>query len=125
MGCDIHAHLEVKVDDKWEHHSSIDIDRNYYLFGLLVDGHLRGQCKGVAQARGMPTDANPLTNKCIGDKRHYHTHSYLLPKELNKAILKYEKEHGYELDSLLSLKGVLDYTPLEHSEYRLVFAFDS
>ena len=32
MGCDIHAHLEIKIDGKWLYYSPVNINRNYNVF---------------------------------------------------------------------------------------------
>lgn len=60
MGCDIHAHAEVKVSGKWHHYSVLDIDRDYQLFGKLAG--VRDSTLGqIAPLRGLPDDASFLT----------------------------------------------------------------
>ena len=57
MGCDIHLHIEVKINQEWEHWSSPAVPRCYPLFNKLagVRGYDTTE-KPIAQPRGLPTD---------------------------------------------------------------------
>lgn len=129
MGCDIHAHAEIKINDRWEHICEVDIGRQYDLFGRLVDGHMRASCsdiKGIAPARGLPIDCNPFTKKKL-DNIDFHTHSWLLGTELKK-LKKYEDHKTYPiyLDFLEAYKFGLPYEEnIFTKNVRIVFAFDS
>lgn len=52
MGCDIHAHFEIKINSRWEHYSSLNIERNYELFGYIAG--VRGDNKPVVEPKGLP-----------------------------------------------------------------------
>ena len=45
MGCDIHAHFEIKVDGEWLHYSQANINRNYRLFEKMAG--VRGENKNA------------------------------------------------------------------------------
>ena len=69
MGCDIHAHLEIKIYDKWEHYSIVPIKRNYKLFGKLAG--IRDECETpIAKDRGLPDDITVVTRL---DRNYYGT----------------------------------------------------
>jgi hypothetical protein len=58
MGCDIHAHVELKLaDGRWHHWNAPHINRNYLLFTKLAG--VRDYGEGIqpfAQPRGLPKD---------------------------------------------------------------------
>lgn len=117
MGCDIHAHIEIKgPDNKWYkadpfvpnlfekgkfvQGTELPIDRNYELFSLLEDGHVRNymHTKGIAPARGIAEDSafkdDPVFN---GSDPDYWGQSYLNFKEIFDFAGKhpYVHMHGY------------------------------
>lgn len=75
MGCDIHAHIEIKsIDDKWHKadpflpnlingkpvkNSELPLGRNYDLFSILEADHERNynHAESIAPARGIPKDS--------------------------------------------------------------------
>jgi hypothetical protein len=82
MGCDIHAHSEIKIDGTWHHLSALSINRNYKLFEKMAG--VRGDpANAIAAPRGLPTDAAFLTHFAAelwnGDGR---THSWLTAAEV-------------------------------------------
>lgn len=36
MGCDIHLHIEIKMNGLWRHYSMPHIERDYCLFGVMA-----------------------------------------------------------------------------------------
>ncbi len=94
MGCDIHFHIEVEIDDKWEHYASPSVSRWYWLFGVLA-GVRNGEVKPIVKAKGFPKDASTITRlsyEWMG--RDAHTPSWLNSKEILKlqSILKKEEQ---------------------------------
>lgn len=82
MGCDIHAHVEVKVKNKWLHWDELKIERDYDLFEKMAG--VRGDVKNaIAPPRGLPKDINPST-KLASDIEGIdgHSHSWLSIDEL-------------------------------------------
>ena len=90
MGCDIHLHIEVKINDKWEHYGAPNIWRDYTLFEKLAG--VRGDPdKAIAEPRGIPKDATTLTKY---NYKHWgydaHTPSWISAKEIYE-IQEYAK----------------------------------
>lgn len=60
MGCDIHVHAEIKIDEIWHHYSSPDVERNYELFEKMAG--VRGDLENaIIKPRGVPRDITFLT----------------------------------------------------------------
>lgn len=125
MGCDIHAHLEIKVNDKWEHWSALNLGRDYELFGLMAG--VRGDLDPVSQPKGLPEDASLLT-KMDSDKwdSDGHTHSWLSSNELALVIEQLKAQPGRDKWALQREFGYVfgDY-PQERDDVRIVFWFDN
>lgn len=81
MGCDIHAHVEVKIRGKWEHYNHPQINRNYALFYRMA-GVRGGHLEPISEPRGLPEDVSVTTRF---DSDHWgedgHTHSWLSAQE--------------------------------------------
>lgn len=138
MGCDIHAHFEIKINNEWLYYSEPDIDRNYDLFTLMADvrNYDRG-IKPISKPRGLPKDITKTTalkNKWWTPDGH--SHSWLNSKEVTKVIdwhkkqtddyLRHSRQWGY-LDGNgwnWFLKSKQDY-PEEIQDFRLIFWFDN
>ena len=61
MGCDIHAHGEVKIKGVWHHHSHPRIERWYSLFARMAN--VRNECgiAPISEPRGLPSDISFMT----------------------------------------------------------------
>ena len=134
MGCDIHAFIEVKIDNKWHHHGEVDIDRNYELFGLMA-GVRYAHDDMIDYPRGLPNDTTCMTGI------HYetwngeaHSASYLTMDEM----IYVEKYESYYIQKYIpafsvfycSLEELRDDYDMKIGEYviegvRLVFWFDN
>lgn len=139
MGCDIHAHFEIKLNGKWEHFSQPQLDRNYKLFSVMAG--VRDDCVTndwglICAPKGLPDDLSIVTKFCAdywGDDGH--THSWFNAKEIDKVIKLHEemcevsflvyKQWGYLLGNGWESFGKYseDY-PEEIEDIRLVFWFD-
>ncbi len=60
MGCDIHLHIEVQIDDVWHHYAHPYIQRNYTLFGLMA-GVRDTSIRPICLPRGLPADMSVPT----------------------------------------------------------------
>lgn len=61
MGCDIHLHIEVKIEGIWHHYAAPSINRNYYLFEKMAG--VRGDVNNaISPPKGFPNNATELTN---------------------------------------------------------------
>lgn len=131
MGCDIHAHFEIKVDGEWLHYSQPHIHRNYELFGKMAG--VRGDEQPVSLAKGLPKDMSKTTIlESIWLGADGHSHSWLNSKEIAEVIKFHESqtdpsiaykvshEHGWD-----SFEKYRDDYPEEIEDIRLVFWFDN
>lgn len=82
MGCDIHLHIEIKLNGKWEHYAAPDVWRDYRLFEKMAG--VRGEVENaIAPPRGMPLDASVVTRFCCDDYGvDGHSHSWLNAQEI-------------------------------------------
>ena len=145
MGCDIHAHIEVKMNDEWVHYSALTcLDRDYMFFGIIAGVRCYEEQK--FEVRGFPEDATKITKMDYdlwGEDAH--THSWLKGDEVVEAIkllgdkrrLEDLDRHQYAdflLNYEIRMNSVFGYN-LNDFEYlnskfgitdtRLVFWFDS
>lgn len=61
MGCDIHVHVEVLVEGKWEHYSNPYVRRNYTLFAKLANVR-EIDPTGLGDPRGFPERLSKITD---------------------------------------------------------------
>lgn len=137
MGQTIHAHVEVKVDGKWEHFNAPLVERNYTLFSLLGSEALDCVQKSAAVIDGIPDDISVLTRMCFAQDQFmykpYHlgwvsSHGLrLLQEEYREAtpdvsVLENDFEHSifrcYVGGNAISMHDGFD-------DSRLVFWFDN
>jgi hypothetical protein len=141
MGCDIHIHVEVKVNGTWHHYSHPSIARNYSLFARMANVRNGGNIAPISEPRGLPPDVT-FTTKIDCD--HYgndgHSHSWLSAKEV-AALLEWQNSReiyspawsfATSLGCLFSGTWDWDLHPEDLDAYppgfedaRLVFWFDS
>lgn len=133
MGCDIHAHVEIKVKGKWLHYSVPSIRRNYDLFAYManVRNNEDNPIMPLCIPRGLPDDISDITKHSAEDwGEDGHDHSWLSSEEMDvvenwmmdKGYLKiWEPVFGY-----LEGNGFLykDEWPDWIEDARLVFWFD-
>lgn len=144
MGCDIHCHVEVKINGEWHHYNHPTLSRNYQLFSKMAG--VRGNEKPIAEPRGMPEDSTFMTkfdnNNWDGDG---HTHSWLSDHEVAQIVdwvneeerrkgwysFEYE-ELGYIFSSGWNFRKYpskhnkgFDGTPDGFEAARLIFWFDN
>lgn len=141
MGCDIHAHIEVKLSGRWEHYSIPRISRRYALFGRMA-GVRDSSIEPIALPRGIPKNATRLTKfDCKQWGVDGHSHSWLNAEELAALVEWYDNlrrgedrnwiatwEH-YELGYLFGngwnwKKYRSDY-PKQLEDTRIIFWFDN
>ena len=141
MGCDIHLHVEVRINDKWEHYAAPFINRDYMLFAKLANVRNNGSVSPVMLPRGLPTDMSIIT-KIDADRWGLDKHdaSGLSTTEIekvenwwNRTFLErdritfgMEEQWGYLFGN--SLSGIAKYPdsyPPEITDVRIVFWFDN
>lgn len=142
MGCDIHLHIEVKVNGKWEHYSHPHIQRNYGLFAFMAgvrqsDGN---PLVPIAEPRGLPTDLSVITKiDYAHDEPDSHSESWLNRDEIRRVCeFMMERPIGpwageWEHTQLGYANGNAYWTvgdddeghPAEYEDIRFVFWFDN
>jgi len=144
MGCDIHLHIEIKVEDKWEHYHAPAVNRSYRLFEKMAG--VRGDiANSISPPKGLPEDLNIITRKSSDHlKMDGHSWSWLglseikvlsdwlrdIGKSSNDGLLNYDLEysilHAYCEGN--SFAGILEYPdekPHWIQDVRFVFWFDN
>lgn len=102
MGCDIHLHIELKINGNWENYSATSVPRNYQLFGLMAGVRDRG-IEPISQPKGLPDDISLIT-KLHYDSYGAYSHS---PSWLNENEIKILKERAskeIDLENFLSFE---------------------
>ena len=148
MGCDIHAHIEIRYKGKWEHYAIPSIDRNYSLFGIMADVRRNGPA--IVEPKGVPNDMSIVTRL---DWERWgvdaHTASWFNEEEIDqldvwlKEQATQNKNNPYDLaydlewgilnktymfgSSLTAFKHYddYDYLPKGCDAIRLIFWFDN
>lgn len=86
MGCDIHLHIEIKLDGIWHHYGNPKIKRDYWLFEKMAG--VRGkQENAIVAPKGLPDDVTPVTalsKARMGNDAH--TPSWLNVKEIQTLV---------------------------------------
>ncbi len=99
MGCDIHAHTEVKINGKWEHYSDLHIHRSYDLFARMADVRNGGDIEPIAEPRGLPEDISLVTKI---DRDHWgvdgHSDSWLSGAEI-ESLGEWIKTRPYKTEN--------------------------
>lgn len=119
MGCDIHVSIEVNIYEVWFMQvNNIRIDRNYRIFSLLADCG-RGDCRPIADNRGLPKDVSYGT-KCFFEREENDAHSmsWITFAELLEQSGEFEGEFFFGVMRLLANKYGND-------KVRMVFWFDN
>jgi hypothetical protein len=154
MGCDIHLYKEKREDDNWITADSdwglaeamlgnevfnndvMDIswktnfvNRDYNLFGLLVDGVRRSFSYSFSK-RGLPKDVCELVGKQANEWGiDGHNHSHLLLAELRTAAVNLLLQNNSDIVKwqLQGLSNIIGFFPdnVNGNTYRIVFWFDN
>lgn len=151
MGCDIHAHVELRYQGNWEHYAMPNIRRWYDLFGIMAG--VRSEIKPIVAPKGVPDDMSVITRLDWERwKVDAHTASWFNEDELDElqkwldeqkkqadgkeerySIFQFDLEAGvlggtYMFgNSLTAFKHYndVDYIPKGADAVRLVFWFDN
>lgn len=127
MGCDIHAHIEVKVEGRWEHYSCPPIQRNYRLFARICGVRNSGNITPISDPRGLPTDLSLITQKCYNFmKCDAHSATWLSGKELdNLCDWADDPALGYLNGNGFDLRGDSTGHPASFEDCRFICWFDN
>jgi hypothetical protein len=139
MGCDIHVHVEVKINNLWHHYSVSNLESNCRLFARMADVKNLESIEPISLPKGLPSDVTFLTqlDATWKNDKHLHSHSWLSSQEVKELEDWCYVENGqgwYELSQELGFlfgnlfSGFFKY-PEEYppglQDFRLVFWFDN
>lgn len=143
MGCDIHLHVETKINGKWEHYAHPFISRCYDLFARMAGVRAYEKNTIFIPPRGMPDGVSFPTYfdyKRWGDDAH--DLSWLSAEEAGVIQEWYEKElrpdiklyhpplfgylYGNNIDSYIKYpEDGAHIRKLGYEDARVVFWFDN
>jgi len=139
MGCDIHAHWEVKISGKWHHYDQPNIQRDYRLFTKMAGVRAASdEIKSIALPRGLPAN---ITEIVRFDRDYWgvdgHSDSWLGVEDIQELYrfyltlpgqdnLDWHRVFGYLFGNGWEyLKKYPKSYPKELEDFRLVFWFDN
>ncbi len=151
MGCDIHVHFEIQIDNKWEYYGIGDFERSYRFFSRLAG--VRAYDKSVtpiAPNRGLPDDITLMTKQHVADWGiDGHSHSWISSKEycelydefnsvINEVAAKLLNEDFYRVNfdntpylfnnafhEFYTELPDVDWPPEHVQDFRMIFWFDN
>lgn len=87
MGCDIHAHIEIFVNDEWLYYTPVNISRNYEVFAKMVGVRNYENVEPISKPRGLPRDISVMTHLHHNSLNvDVHSESYLTYDEIVQLI---------------------------------------
>lgn len=119
MGCDIHAHIEVKKDGIWHHFSTPKIERNYHLFAVIAGVRMdlareNEHIRPVAKVHRLPDDISLVTKCCHEQDKSLGIHDTGILTAHDLVMLQ---EELYRLNPHVERTGIDQYD-LEHSIFK-------
>lgn len=108
MVCDIHAFLEVKIENIWHLYSQIPFSRNYVLFSRMGAPFKNETINiiPISTPRGLPEDVSFIVKNFICD--YYgedgHSHSWLSSQEVVDLYHWLRKSLGSGYEDLVSMR---------------------
>jgi hypothetical protein len=134
MGCDVHCHIEVKINGRWEHWSAVHVDRDYRLFARMasVRNPKRGQeghVVPISIPRGLVNDPSVVTEIAYRrDEPDAHSESWLDGKEMEALCKEFPDlrgSWGYGLGGNGFVAEDDDPFPDCVEDFRVIFWFDN
>lgn len=138
MGCDIHAHVEIKIHGRWEHYNCSKDSRCYRLFAKMAGVKNPQGDVPISNPKGAPEDISTVTRFDMEEwDDDGHSHSYLTASELvelSKWYIQYtngkssleEDYFGYLFgNSLASFTEHPEDNVIGLEDVRIVFWFDN
>ena len=138
MGCDIHAHVEVKFRGQWVHYNAPHVRRHYDLFAKLAGVRNDGEIEPIAPPRGLPVDIADLTRaiyEAEGGAEYTHSASHITADEMRDVARWYDSldhnrtqggHHGFEgVFGYLNGNSIASLGDGLVEDARLVFWFDN
>ncbi len=128
MGCDIHCHIEIKVEGTWHHYSAPNVDRSYRLFARMAGVRNTGGVKPIAPNRGLPEDMSLVTRLAWSYwELDGHSMSWMTGAEVESLTNDEENFCAYDEFGYLFGNGFTDKDgwPPGVEACRMIFWFDN
>lgn len=145
MGTTMHAHIEVKVDGKWEHFACPCVTRNYLVFACINgmrrddfedDPTIYNKIRPVSRIHKIPEDISEITRKCLKFDESQYTlkgHGVLESDDLMRLQemlrdIKGIRDLDYDLEYGVFhtyINGNAIYTHYGFDDARIVYWFDN
>jgi hypothetical protein len=142
MGCDIHLHIEIKIESKWHHYNHPNVNRNYHLFSKManVRNYPEYNIKPISEPKGFPEDAtfttkfdyenwgNDAHSPSWLDKHDIELLEYWFNQhQIERHSFEFNKQFGYlfgnDFSSINDKED--DCIPKDIEDVRFVFWFDN
>ena len=130
MGTDIHLHVELKINGRWEHYCSPNISRDYNLFAKMANVRNEDrEINPISIPKGLPNDLSVITSYdfLTNWEKDAHSISWFSFKEICE-LEKYLNDNGTYLDTLFKcylFGNAFDHLPKGVEDMRFVFWFDN
>ena len=96
MGCDIHAHIEVKIAGEWHYYSPVELQRSYITFAKMANVRNYDKIEPIVEPKGLPNDIAFMTRfhyNRLGDDGH--SHSWFSMKEMAALFEFFDENNLY------------------------------
>lgn len=124
MGMDCHLHIEVKLQDRWEHYEKVSVDRDYELFEKMSESARWNSGKQLSRHLGLPSDMNSIT-KLFLEQVDCHSHHWMDKRQ----VLRLHKWMQQNSSSGQAMHDIVEELALFYKKefpiFRLVYAFDN
>jgi len=98
MGCDIHLHIEIKINNEWHHYNhpnglyaGTENRRNYKLFAKMAGVRNYEPLVPICQPKGLPEDITFIT-RFDWSKDNYHDESWFNLEEIRELNEWWEEQ---------------------------------
>lgn len=111
MGCDMHLHIEVKLDGKWEHRGNPSIRRDYRMFAKMVGVRQsdKNPSTSISSPNGLPSDLTRATQYEVDyEGADGHDHSWFNLQQIKQLTDWYGETYSPETHPF-GLEGVVGY----------------
>lgn len=117
MGCDIHGHIEVELNGKWEHYNTLNIGRDYILFGVL-SGVRSSETPLFHTLPTIPNNCSEITKKEYEYwENDAHSITVLSAQDFNKLVRHLKTNYPRLYDDSYFEREFMRVTSVEYSIY--------
>lgn len=107
MGCNIHLHIEIKINNQWEHFGAPYMPRDYELYGKMA-GVRDESIMPISAPKGIPEDITLLTKIDLKQDSYHHA-SWLGVEEIEELEKWFNKRAELKKESFKWYPGASFY----------------